>query len=240
MSEYKTFMPTEKMLEELKCRLIYRDSNDLEKDLHKQKMLIMFMNHKMIPADRTEFHKFYNEYYFELGYYARLIFNREELWFKGQVEHFLKTKEPSYGVDLPENEFMNNGFDEKVTNATLSLLKNYLGDNWVENSRGVKISDNIYLEWGKRFEWPDINENIKGEKFFCYGLKDQFGILVDGTVVPCCLDCDGVINLGNIYKEDIESILNSKRAKDIVNGFRLGVASEELCKKCGYAQRFIK
>ena len=134
----------------------------------------------------------------------------------------------------------NNGFDKKVTNATLSLLKNYLGDNWVENSRGVKISDNIYLEWGKRFEWPDINENIKGEKFFCYGLKDQFGILVDGTVVPCCLDCDGVINLGNIYKEDIESILNSKRAKDIVNGFRLGVASEELCKKCGYAQRFIK
>ena len=149
MSEYKTFMPTEKMLEELKCRLIYRDSNDLEKDLHKQKMLIMFMNHKMIPADRTEFHKFYNEYYFELGYYARLIFNREELWFKGQVEHFLKTKEPSYGVDLPENEFMNNGFDEKA--EVTSLIGRMFETMMIQQLRGPLDYEKQHEEWYDRF-----------------------------------------------------------------------------------------
>ena len=80
---------------------------------------------------------------------------------------------------------------------------------------------------------------IKGDTFACYGLKDQFGILADGTVVPCCLDSDGVINLGNIFEEDIETILDSPRAKNLVEGFKCGVATEELCKRCGYAQRFV-
>ena len=93
---------------------------------------------------------------------------------------------------------------------------------------------------GDRFTWPDKNADIQGDKFYCYGLRDQFGILSDGTVVPCCLDSDGVINLGNIFKEDIKDILNSKRAADISLGFKCGKASEELCKRCGYAQRFVK
>lgn len=149
MGEYKTFMPTEKMLEELKCRLIYRDGNDLEKDLHKQKMLIMFMNHKMIPADRTEFHKFYNEYYFELGYYARLIFNREELWFKGQVGHYLKTKEPSYGIDLPANEFMNDDFDEKA--EVTSLIGRVFETMMIQQLRGQLDYEKQHEEWYDRY-----------------------------------------------------------------------------------------
>jgi radical SAM protein with 4Fe4S-binding SPASM domain len=109
----------------------------------------------------------------------------------------------------------------------------------LKNTRGVKIRDKIFLEWGDRFEWPDVNAEIKGCKFSCYGLKDQFGILSDGTVVPCCLDSDGAINLGNIFHEDIESILNSERASAIVEGFKRGQASEELCRRCGYARRFV-
>ena len=133
----------------------------------------------------------------------------------------------------------NKGLDGGLNETAIKILKEDISGDWSENSRGIKIRDKIYLEWGDRFEWPDINAEIKGNKFFCYGLKDQFGILVDGTVVPCCLDSDGVINLGNIFDDDINSILNSKRASDIVNGFKCGKASEELCKKCGYAQRFI-
>ncbi|MBR4074333.1 MAG: SPASM domain-containing protein, partial [Firmicutes bacterium] len=66
-----------------------------------------------------------------------------------------------------------------------------------------------------------------------------FGILADGTVVPCCLDSDGVIALGNIFKEEISFILHSKRALAMLEGFQCGTASEELCKRCGYAQRFV-
>ena len=133
----------------------------------------------------------------------------------------------------------NKGFDGGKNDVTFGLLKDSISGDWAENTRGVRIRDRIYLEWGDRFEWPDSKAQIKGDKFFCYGLKDQFGILSDGTVVPCCLDSDGVINLGNIFHDDIEAVLSSERAKAIVEGFRQGKAAEDLCKRCGYAQRFV-
>ena len=133
----------------------------------------------------------------------------------------------------------NKGFDGGRNEMALKLLRENIEGDWIENTRGIRIRNKLYLEWGDRFEWPDSNAEIKGSKFFCYGLKDQFGILCDGTVVPCCLDSDGVINLGNIFNEDIEAILNSQRAKAMVEGFKCGKASEDLCKRCGYAQRFV-
>ena len=133
----------------------------------------------------------------------------------------------------------NKGFDGGKNAVALKALNEFIPGDWVENTRGIKIRDKIYIEFGERFEWPDLGTSIKGERFFCYGLKDQFGILVDGTVVPCCLDSDGVINLGNIFTQDIDTILTSRRAMDMVEGFRCGNASEALCKKCGYAQRFV-
>lgn len=133
----------------------------------------------------------------------------------------------------------NKGFDGGKNEAALELLKENISGEWAENTRGIRIREKLYLEYGDRFEWPDAEAEIKGNKFFCYGLKDQFGILADGTVVPCCLDSEGVIDLGNVFDEDIEKILNSDRAVNIVNGFKCGKASEELCKRCGYAQRFV-
>lgn len=133
----------------------------------------------------------------------------------------------------------NKGFDDGKNQTAIRVLKETLNGEWKENTRGVRICENIYLEWGERFEWPDSNGEIKGDRFFCYGLKDQFGILVDGTVVPCCLDSDGVIALGNIFKDDIVDILNSQRAADMREGFKCGKATEDLCRRCGYAQRFV-
>ena len=133
----------------------------------------------------------------------------------------------------------NKGFDGGRNEMALKLLRKNIEGDWVENTRGIRIRNKLYLEWGDRFEWPDSNAEIKGSKFFCYGLKDQFGILCDGTIVPCCLDSDGVIDLGNIFNEDIEAIINSQRAKAMVDGFKCGKASEDLCKRCGYAQRFV-
>lgn len=133
----------------------------------------------------------------------------------------------------------NKGFDDGKNEIAFNLLKENISGEWVENTRGIRIRDKIHIEWGERFEWPDSNAQIKGDKHFCYALKDQFGILSDGTVVPCCLDSDGVINLGNIFSEDINAIINSKRASNIAEGFKCGKASEDLCKRCSYAQRFV-
>lgn len=134
----------------------------------------------------------------------------------------------------------NKGFDCGRNETTFNLLKELIQGEWAENTRGIRIRDKIHIEWGERFEWPDSEAEIKGDKFFCYGLKDHFGILSDGTVVPCCLDSDGIINLGNVFTESLDTILNSDRAKAITDGFAKGETSEDLCKRCGYAQRFIK
>ena len=132
----------------------------------------------------------------------------------------------------------NKGFDGGRNGTAIGLLKREIEGEWRENTRGVKIKERIFLEYGERFEWPDKDACDKGENVFCYGLRDQFGILCDGTVVPCCLDSEGSINLGNIFIDDIEKILNSERAIAISEGFRCRRATEELCRKCGYAKRF--
>ena len=133
----------------------------------------------------------------------------------------------------------NRGFDDGKNEKAFKLLKENISGEWANNTRGIRIRNKIHIEWGERFEWPDMNADIKGDRFSCYALKDQFGILVDGTMVPCCLDSEGTINLGNIFCDDVNDILNSKKATDVVNGFKCGIASEDLCKRCGYAQRFV-
>lgn len=104
--------------------------------------------------------------------------------------------------------------------------------------RGGKLSNNIYVNIATKFDWPDIEQTDLSDKVFCYGLRDQIGILVDGTVVPCCLDSDGNIPLGNIFESSIESIIDSDRAKAMYTGFTNRQVTEELCKKCGFARKF--
>ena len=77
-----------------------------------------------------------------------------------------------------------------------------------------------------------------GERVFCHGLGDHFGVLSDGRVIPCCLDREGAITLGNIFDEDVQSILSSERALAMKDGFSRKIATEELCRRCGYARRF--
>ena len=132
----------------------------------------------------------------------------------------------------------NNGFDNGKNQITLSLLQEQLPGQWSENTRGYRIRDRLFLEWGDRFDWPDLNAPNYGNQVSCYGLRHQFGILSDGTVVPCCLDSEGSIALGNVFREDLADILSSPRAKAIADGFRCRTATEELCRRCGYAQRF--
>lgn len=134
----------------------------------------------------------------------------------------------------------NQGFDSGKNEFALQTLQQYLPGDWIANTRGIRIRDKLFVELGERFEWPDTDADIQGDRFNCHGLKDQFGILVDGTVVPCCLDSDGIIDLGNIFTDDLPQILSSKRATELLEGFRRGIATEDLCKKCGYAQRFVR
>ena len=132
----------------------------------------------------------------------------------------------------------NQGCDEGRNISTLDLMNKRFPQPWKEEPRGTRIQDRMYLEYGERFEWPDLQAQDRGKRVFCYGLRDHFGILCDGTVVPCCLDHNGDIPLGNIFRQELSQILSSPRAKAMVDGFSCRKAPEELCRRCGYARRF--
>lgn len=119
----------------------------------------------------------------------------------------------------------------------LSRLEKIFPGPWEENSRGVRLGERVYLNWGEEFQWPDLAGEPR-QVVGCYGLKDQIGVLCDGTVVPCCLDHEGDVPLGNLFTQDLEEILNGPRAVALREGFLHRKAVEPLCRTCGYAGRF--
>jgi radical SAM protein with 4Fe4S-binding SPASM domain len=110
----------------------------------------------------------------------------------------------------------------------------------LQRTSRLKLREGLFLNCAEVFQWPALTADETGNEGFCLGLRDQLAVLVDGTVVPCCLDSAGVIRLGNIFKNDILEILEGERARSIYDGFSGRRALEELCRKCGYRTRFSK
>lgn len=125
----------------------------------------------------------------------------------------------------------------------LTRMRQFFDDGWSDTRSGMRISDKIFLEYGEKFEWPEPGADSAStdtSDFFCHGLRDQIGILCDGTVVPCCLDSEGSIALGNVFNSDIEEILNSERAKEFYRSVSSRRCPSSICESCGYAARFSK
>ncbi|MGM9834155.1 MAG: radical SAM/SPASM domain-containing protein [Bacilli bacterium] len=133
---------------------------------------------------------------------------------------------------ISKNTYINyrlwTNFSEK--NAIVNKLRNkYMAE--ITNSH-IKLDDNIYLDFDEAFIWPSLDNEDYGEKGTCLGTRNHIGILVDGTIVPCCLDNNGIINLGNIYKQNLDDIISSKQFLNIRNGFLNNKKVCELCRKC--------
>ena len=144
------------------------------------------------------------------------------------------------GQKLVVYRLWNQGGDEARNAEILSAMEAVFPKPWNVQRRGTEIGNRIFLEYGGKFDWPDLTAPEGGEQVFCYGLRDQIGILCDGIVVPCCLDHEGDLALGNIFSDSLEQILATPRAQAIYQGFGRRKAAEELCRKCGYARRFEK
>lgn len=115
----------------------------------------------------------------------------------------------------------------------LSLEKHY-NKKIIGNT---KLEDNVYIDFQEPFVWPDINNNYYNENGSCMGLRKHIGILVNGDVIPCCLDYNGNMKLGNIYEEDLDTILNSKKALDMKKGFLQNKKIEKMCCHCNFYSR---
>ena len=110
------------------------------------------------------------------------------------------------------------------------------GREWQEIYSGYKIREKVFLEWGEKFDWPDTEAAPVSTSHSCYGLRDQIGVLSDGTVVPCCLDAEGAVNLGNLFCTPLAQILASPRAAALKRSFETRQITETLCQRCGYAR----
>lgn len=134
--------------------------------------------------------------------------------------------------DYKENDKNNEIIKLLEERYKLEKLKSQLAEKeW------IKISEKMFINQDVEFVWPCLNEEILNETGRCLALKDQFGVLVNGDVVPCCIDSEGDIKLGNIFEQNIEDILNSDRAVKMVEGFKNNIICEHLCKRCGFLKR---
>ena len=132
------------------------------------------------------------------------------------------------------------------SNKTRVAFAEVFGFDWNDVQRDVRrrknwrLSGRTYLHFDTRFRWPNSSDPIRSNKGRCHGLNNHFGIHADGTVVPCCLDHEASIPLGNAFETPIKQILASPRAQRMRDGFAKGLLVEDLCQRCTYIERFDK
>ena len=137
----------------------------------------------------------------------------------------------------------NEGTAPRLNGAVEAFLSQRIGrdvESLPRDARGNRtLRPNLFLERAERFGWPDLNAPESGANF-CHGFTRQLAVLWDGTVTPCCLDSEGDIPLGNLLSQPLEEILQGERAAAMAAGFAARKPTEELCRRCGYARRFLK
>ena len=182
------------------------------------------------------------------GYLIRRIKDNHNI---RQINISLHSYSPKYNISL--EKYMNDIFEvlDNLANDTyfslrfwvnneyndemIKLLENKYNKN-IELKTGFEITKNVFVSINKEFIWPRLKNEYYNEFGTCYALKDHIGILVNGDIIPCCLDANGVIKLGNIFSDNLEDIINSERYINMLNGFKNNIKCEELCKKCNFLE----
>jgi len=169
-----------------------------------------------------------------------------------QLNISLHSFDDKYKVHL--KEYLDNIFNkiETLNNTYISLrlwVKNKYNNKIIDyinerynldidyNIEQYTINDKLFINNFHEFIWPDLDNGYYNEEGTCYGLIDHIGVLADGTIIPCCLDSKGIINLGNIYMDNLKDILNSKRVLKMIEGFKNNKKCEELCKHCNFIEK---
>lgn len=126
----------------------------------------------------------------------------------------------------------NQGGMDKENEQVMDYIAEYVPRPWKERPDGFRLCDNLYLEFDRKFEWPSANASSAKREVFCKALLKQIGVLSDGSLVPCCLDHNGDVVLGNLFHQSLEEVLSSPRAQAMIEGFQHHTATEALCQNC--------
>ena len=137
------------------------------------------------------------------------------------------------------------GADEDKNTAVVAQVERAFGvklDNKIDVRwrKGRHVLNRLYLHFDSRFDWPNPKDPLLSDSGTCRALSSHLGILSDGTVVPCCLDKEGVTVLGDARRQTLAEILAGERAVAMIQGFQRGRLVEDLCRRCTFIARFDK
>ena len=173
-----------------------------------------------------------NEMKISLEEYLNPMFQLCDLKLSKKVHNFINFRLWNLDLENSENQFNSEVFKALSKKFTIDLSN-------IDYARPKRIENQILIDFDKYFKWPDLKDTENNDGY-CHGLSSQIAILSSGTVVPCCLDSFGIIDLGDLHKSTLKEILFSQKSLDIVNGFKNNIAVEALCKKCTFKNRFAK
>ncbi len=185
---------------------------------------------KQINFSLNSFNK--NEMNRTLEEYLKPMFELCKLKLEKKVHNFINFRLWNIDNQNSEKNFNNQVFKHLENFFNIDLSNTNYKDS-------IRLENQIKLHFDKLFTWPNINSTHFSQGS-CHGLKSHFGILSSGIVVPCCLDSEGKVNLGNLHNKSLNNILSSLKVQNIINGFKNNKAVEELCQKCQYKDKFKK
>ncbi|CAA6804863.1 MAG: Radical SAM protein [uncultured Sulfurovum sp.] len=153
---------------------------------------------------------------------------------KQNKEIFINLRMWNLDEIMSEEKFNNSLFRvlEKEFQVVLDL--NVLNP---KEKKSIRLENKVLLHFDHYFEWPSLENKNYGHGT-CQGLNSHIGILANGDVIPCCLDNDAVMKLGNVKEESLTEIVYGTRASNMIEGFKVGHCSEEMCLRCSYKDRF--
>lgn len=170
----------------------------------------------------------------DIDAYLGRIFAFTERAFLERPELYLNYR--LWNLEAPQAK---SAINREILGKIYARFQEKLPSEWdVRARKSYRIKNRLSLHFDTEFTWPALNLPVLGTRGTCYGLSSHFGILVDGTVVPCCLDKEAAIPLGNIKELPLTEILSRPRAQKILTGFKKNQLLEELCQKCQYIERF--
>ena len=187
---------------------------------------------KQINISLNAFNK--NDTSFTFEQYIKPVLALCEAKLEREEELFINLRVWNLDEMMSERTFNETLFSKlsETFDTSLSLDKVY-----EERPKSIRLASKILVHFDNYFEWPSLKNKNYGHGS-CQGLQSHIAILASGKVVPCCLDCDGIIELGDLHENSMETILNAQRTTSIIDGFKKGKAVEELCQKCSYKERF--
>jgi len=187
---------------------------------------------KQINISLNAFNK--NDTAISFEQYIEPILNLCSQKVKQQKDIFINLRIWNFDEIMSEREFNQQVFDKLSSFFDIELDLDSIN---LQQSKSIRLDSKVLLHFDNYFEWPSLQNPIYGHGT-CQGLSSHIAILANGVVVPCCLDSEGVMSLGNLHNQTLKEIVYGDRATKIIDNFRDNICSEELCLRCSYKDRF--